>query len=245
MIISVMELASFHLLNLIQSVKAPFLSSQPLLLVPFSLEDSCGECGSGWGRDSTFYLKKKNPPVNHFRDEGFHQLLIGTWDNSLSLDIIKSWASNIDKNGWVAREQILGDEARSRVPAEFQIQYPHFANPPTLVLSLKAYLNRLQDTRLHSSKEGVHVQGMGDEETIVSGSDPVLVRDRHLTDETTAVDYLKDIYPAFKRQFEWFKNTQWGDVKSGNRKTRGKVAFRWRGRTPDHTLTSGELSVSV
>jgi mannosyl-oligosaccharide glucosidase len=169
--------------------------------------------------------------------------LIGTWDNSLSLDIIKSWASNIDKNGWVAREQILGDEARSRVPAEFQTQYPHFANPPTLVLALKAYLNRLQDARRNSNDAAaaVHFQGMGDEEKIVSGSDAVLMRDRHLTDESTAVNYLKDIYPAFKRQFEWFKKTQWGDIKSGGRKTRGNVAFRWRGRTPDHTLTSGEF----
>src|SRR4051812_45399721 len=33
----------------------------------------------------------------------------------VSLDIIKSWISMIDENGWVAREQILGAEARSKV----------------------------------------------------------------------------------------------------------------------------------
>ena len=32
-----------------------------------------------------------------------------------SLDIIKSWIDLIDDNGWVAREQILGEEARSKV----------------------------------------------------------------------------------------------------------------------------------
>lgn len=32
-----------------------------------------------------------------------------------SLDILKSWFDLIDEDGWVAREQILGDEARSKV----------------------------------------------------------------------------------------------------------------------------------
>jgi mannosyl-oligosaccharide glucosidase len=26
----------------------------------------------------------------------------------------------MDKDGWIAREQIIGDEARSKVPKEFQ-----------------------------------------------------------------------------------------------------------------------------
>jgi mannosyl-oligosaccharide glucosidase len=37
----------------------------------------------------------------------------------ISLDIIKSWVSQIDENGWVAREQILGAEARSKVRLMF------------------------------------------------------------------------------------------------------------------------------
>lgn len=32
-----------------------------------------------------------------------------------SLQILQDWISLIDEDGWVAREQILGDEARSRV----------------------------------------------------------------------------------------------------------------------------------
>jgi len=50
----------------------------------------------------------------------------------------------MDKNGWIAREQILGDEARSKVPREFQVQYPHYANPPTLFLTLEALLNKME-----------------------------------------------------------------------------------------------------
>jgi len=59
------------------------------------------------------------------------------------LEVVKSWFGQIDADGWIAREQILGDEARSKVPAEFQIQYPHYANPPTLFIVLNDYLIKL------------------------------------------------------------------------------------------------------
>ena len=49
------------------------------------------------------------------RDEGFHLLHIGAWDNALSLEILKDWVDLVDEDGWVGREQILGEEARSRV----------------------------------------------------------------------------------------------------------------------------------
>lgn len=49
------------------------------------------------------------------RDEGFHLLHIGAWDNALSLEILKNWVDLVDEEGWVGREQILGEEARSRV----------------------------------------------------------------------------------------------------------------------------------
>lgn len=32
-----------------------------------------------------------------------------------SLEILKDWIDLIDDDGWVAREQILGEEARSKV----------------------------------------------------------------------------------------------------------------------------------
>ncbi|KAG6376058.1 glycoside hydrolase [Boletus reticuloceps] len=66
-------------------------------------------------------------PRGFYWDEGFHLLHIGQWDNDLSLEILRDWINLIDENGWVAREQILGDEARSRVPPEFQTQVPTFA----------------------------------------------------------------------------------------------------------------------
>jgi len=41
-----------------------------------------------------------------------------------SLEILKDWINLIDDDGWVAREQILGEEARSKVCYYF---YPFLA----------------------------------------------------------------------------------------------------------------------
>jgi mannosyl-oligosaccharide glucosidase len=63
------------------------------------------------------------------------------------LTIIKSWLALQDENGWIAREQILGLEARSRVPPEFQVQSQNYANPPTLILPLLSLVRSiLQNT---------------------------------------------------------------------------------------------------
>lgn len=43
-----------------------------------------------------------------------------SWDGALSRNILRYWIASIDKNGWLAREQILGEEARSRVPQVIQ-----------------------------------------------------------------------------------------------------------------------------
>ncbi|KAI9202677.1 glycoside hydrolase [Polychytrium aggregatum] len=175
-------------------------------------------------------------PRGFLWDEGFHELLIGTWDSDLSLDVIQHWADLIDDKGWVAREQILGDEARSRVPKEFQTQYPHFANPPTLAFSLKKHVERLQ--HLSSGRAGLDVQAILD-----AGDDSVhgWYRQTHskLLDQDGMVDYLVAVYPKFKQQYEWFRRTQWGEGNSFGRSNRGGEAYRWRGRTDQHTLTSG------
>ena len=58
--------------------------------------------------------------ISH-RDEGFHLLQIGAWDNALGLEILKDWVGLINEDGWVGREQILGEEARSRVSSPLPI----------------------------------------------------------------------------------------------------------------------------
>jgi mannosyl-oligosaccharide glucosidase len=54
-------------------------------------------------------------PRGFYWDEGFHLQIVGELDNDLSLEILKSWIDLIDEDGWVGREQILGEEARSKV----------------------------------------------------------------------------------------------------------------------------------
>ncbi|ORE08505.1 glycoside hydrolase [Rhizopus microsporus var. microsporus] len=174
-------------------------------------------------------------PRGFYWDEGFHQLLIGEWDNDLSLDIIKHWVSLIDENGWVAREQILGEEARSKVPAEFQTQFPHYANPPTLYLAIKHFIDRLeahqQQKLLENMVDSQLKMGTLDESSVL--------RNLHLDQSELASHWLKAIYPKLRQNWLWFRSTQRGHLKKFGREASNDEAYRWRGRTPNHTLTSG------
>ena len=132
----------------------------------------------------------------------------------------------MDEDGWIGREQILGAEARSKVPPEFQVQYPHYANPPTLFMVLTAFLDKLdENTQTYSSSEQ---KTLGKEYA------------RHLSNRSAALQYLRTLYPLLKRHYFWFRKTQSGDIKSYDREAFStKEAYRWRGRTPQHVLTSG------
>ncbi|KAL9023738.1 MAG: hypothetical protein Q9196_007009, partial [Gyalolechia fulgens] len=163
-------------------------------------------------------------PRGFLWDEGFHLIPVADWDMDLTLDIVKSWFSLMDEDGWIGREQILGPEARSKVPPEFQVQYPHYANPPTLFLIFDALIDKLES--------GV---SFGDP------TDPLeSIRSAHLQTPENAKDYLRKLYPLLKRHYFWFRKTQWGDIKSYDREAFStKEAYRWRGRNTKHVLTSG------
>jgi mannosyl-oligosaccharide glucosidase len=143
----------------------------------------------------------------------------------LVLDIVRSWFKLMDDDGWIGREQILGHEARSKVPDEFQVQYPHYANPPTLFLILEILIDKTQ-------------AGVG---KTPDSNDPFdKVRNAQLRHPEEAFEYLKGFYPLLKRHYFWFRKTQAGDIKSYDREASStKEAYRWRGRTPAHILTSG------
>ncbi|KAI9843789.1 MAG: Processing alpha glucosidase I [Thelocarpon superellum] len=146
-------------------------------------------------------------PRGFLWDEGFHLLPIIDYDTDLALEIVQSWFKLMDDDGWIGREQILGDEARSKVPREFQTQYPHYANPPTLFLVLEAFMDKLS----------------------------VNAKDK------AALQYLRELYPLLRRHYLWYRRTQWGDIKSYEREAfSSKEGYRWRGRTPQHILTSGQ-----
>lgn len=130
----------------------------------------------------------------------------------------------MDEDGWIGREQILGQEARSKVPQEFQVQYPHYANPPTLFLVFETLIDKLQDKA-----------------AIKKSDDPLeSIRSGQLQNPDIAIDYLRNLYPLLKRHYFWFRKTQWGDIKSYDREAYSmKEGYRWRGRDTRHILTSG------
>ncbi len=86
-------------------------------------------------------------PRGFLWDEGFHQLLLSTWDASISLDVLWHWLSLLHAGpksypgAWIPREQILGSTSVRRVPAEFRHQDPDVTNPPTFLLLVQKLLD--------------------------------------------------------------------------------------------------------
>jgi len=157
-------------------------------------------------------------PRGFLWDEGFHLQVIMDWDMDLALEIVSSWLDLMDEDGWIAREQILGAEARSKVPSEFQTQYPHYANPPTLFLVVQGFVARLNGITTYSGTPS-----------------------RLLGDPAAGRSLLAAVNPKLGKHYEWFRRTQAG----GNGTVYGHPGsdlnhgYRWRGRTPQHILTSG------
>lgn len=174
-------------------------------------------------------------PRGFYWDEGFHLIPIGLWDQDLSLEIIKSWFSLMDEDGWIGREQILGLEARSKVPPEFTTQYPHYANPPTLFIAIDQFLKRTKQQKNIIEGKEYDAQQVFDQSFSVPSSSS-----RYLENPELALHYLRGLYPQLKKHYEWFRRTQAGEIKAYDREAFSKKeGYRWRGRTPDHCLTSG------
>ena len=86
--------------------------------------------------------------------------------------------------------------------------------------------------------------GMGGESAQVRMSDSSRgvswLRDVHLGEREVARNYLNTIYVPLRRHYEWFRRTQRGYIKQYGRKARSRTeAYRWRGRSETHVLTSG------
>jgi mannosyl-oligosaccharide glucosidase len=126
------------------------------------------------------------------------------------------------------------------VPREFWTQYPSYANPPTLTMAVTAFIRRLRA----QSEQGLLDSQMGLDvplTSLLSGSSPQsTLPSLHLTNPRLAHSYLTSIYPALRRHYHWFRRTQKGLLKPYGRHPPSRAeAYRWRGRTQDHVLTSG------
>jgi mannosyl-oligosaccharide glucosidase len=153
-------------------------------------------------------------PRGFLWDEGFHQLMIIDWDIDLTMQVLDSWLSLMDDDGWIAREQILGEEARSKVPPEFQVQHPTHANPPTIFLVLDQFIDIISKTKPYFGHPS-----------------------RFLENPAAGREWLIKAYPKLTRHYDWFRRTQRGSFQSPTSKP--VEGYRWRGRTPQHTLASG------
>lgn len=179
------------------------------------------------GPHELFSLVPSRPffPRGFYWDEGFHLLPLLKYDPDLVLEIIKSWFNLIDELGWIAREQILGPELRSRVPEEFQSQSPKVVNPPTLMLAFSYIL----EDALGETPEQVTQYGTFGERP----SGRILVDNPDLLRE-----YTQEIYPRLRSHYEMFRRTQQGYNEDFGREDMAEV-YRWRGRTLTHCFASG------
>lgn len=109
-------------------------------------------------------------------------------------------------------------------------------------MAVTAFIDRL---KARSSGPSDFDLGMGMNENFAQvhmsrdASAPSL-RNIHLEDQEVARKYLNSIYIPLRRHYEWFRRTQRGQVKQYGRNARSRSeAYRWRGRSKTHVLTSG------
>ncbi|KAH3901747.1 related to Mannosyl-oligosaccharide glucosidase [Saccharomycodes ludwigii] len=169
-------------------------------------------------------------PRGFYWDEGFHILQLIDYDFDLSLEILKSWFSLIDNDGWIAREQILGPESRFKVPEEFRVQSPQIANPPTLLLAFSEILQKAMEYTSDGDFEAVSDLLDAEETEFLKKNKGLLIQ------------YAHDIYPKLLKHYEWFRTTQRGlyeEYEDTFEEAHEDEVYRWLGRTKDLCLPSG------
>lgn len=114
---------------------------------------------------------------------------------------------------------------------------PTFANPPTLSMAATAFITRLKALE---AEDQLSAQLGLPQTAFTSASTSNLNGSKYLSSPDAARSYLLSIYPALRRHYHWFRTSQKGQLKQWGRKPPSRLeAYRWRGRTEKHVLTSG------
>lgn len=164
-------------------------------------------------------------PRGFLWDDGFHGLMLGRWSVELQLHILGHWMDLLNHQGWIPREQILGSEARSRVPEEFVVQSSRAANPPALLLTVDLLLRQIKQRRLVKDDMPSNKEKLNFDEI----------------DNT-----LQKLYPRLKAWYTWFNRTQKAVNNYTKHSTNSEfhlekrfIGYRWRGRD---AITNKELN---
>lgn len=107
------------------------------------------------------------------------------------------------------------------MPREFQVQHSKHANPPTMFLAVQRLLTELEPNASSSETAAVTVDIMAGQKRM---------EDHSATIDTDKLTSFREMYALLDRHYQWFMRTQAG-VEDGT--------YRWRGRSPGHTLSSG------
>lgn len=178
-------------------------------------------------------------PRGFYWDEGFHLLQIMDYDFDLAVEICSSWFELIEDSGWVAREVILGNEARSKVPDRFAVQNPNIANPPTLLLAFSEMLGRAIE---RENQDSLNRFGENTDDSLTAQTNQLELNSDLL------INYAKKIYPKLLKHYNWFRESQrsslddYLDVLEEEgilNEVHLNETYRWRGRTVTHCLPSG------
>ncbi|CAM9775634.1 unnamed protein product [Ectocarpus fasciculatus] len=199
-------------------------------------------------------------PRGFLWDEGFHQLLVSAWDRSTSVDVLGHWLSVMHvhdtageaagtgcSGGWLPREQILGEEARRRVPEAFMVQDVSVANPPTFLLLVERLLRDLPERSINEDNTPAAETCTADADAAEASSQGCSRVGGKQAQELELGEFLRKAYPVLDLWIRWLLITQrpgatgWG----GQAKRAPLGAFQWRGRDPGDdrlnalTLASG------
>lgn len=82
---------------------------------------------------------KSGFPRGFLWDEGFHGLIYCTWNTDICIDILQHWMGT-QVDGWIPREQMRGEECKSKGNPNYMLQKRNEANPPTLMFLVTALI---------------------------------------------------------------------------------------------------------